>query len=162
MGGRTDARTDAWTENIYSIFRDKLLLLGEHVFASLSLLNATSSLVSAMELPGLKSPWSSIHSFHALSLGKSLSAFFCRLTLLRRFTVRKAWMNWHIAFLFKSTASSNFFSASTAKLKGQFSLVGSLNSKLGSKHLSNHFSIRCAIIFISQMVQSSPWLPLHK
>ncbi len=26
----TDARTDGWTENIYSIFRDKLLLLGEH------------------------------------------------------------------------------------------------------------------------------------
>jgi hypothetical protein len=34
---RTDARMDGWmdeqTENIYSIFRDKLLLLGEHVFA---------------------------------------------------------------------------------------------------------------------------------
>ena len=30
VGGRTDARTDARTENIYSIFRDKLLLLGEH------------------------------------------------------------------------------------------------------------------------------------
>ncbi len=28
----TDARTDAHTENIYSIFRDKLLLLGEHGF----------------------------------------------------------------------------------------------------------------------------------
>ena len=32
--GRTDGRTDGWTdartENIYSIFRDKLLLLGEH------------------------------------------------------------------------------------------------------------------------------------
>jgi hypothetical protein len=27
----TDARTDARTENIYSIFRDKLLVLGEHV-----------------------------------------------------------------------------------------------------------------------------------
>jgi hypothetical protein len=26
-----DTRTDAQTENIYSIFRDKLLLLGEHV-----------------------------------------------------------------------------------------------------------------------------------
>ncbi len=32
MHGRTDARTDGRTENIYSIFRDKLLLLGEHVF----------------------------------------------------------------------------------------------------------------------------------
>ncbi len=32
MHGRTDARTEGWTENIYSIFRDKLLLLGEHVF----------------------------------------------------------------------------------------------------------------------------------
>ncbi len=31
--GRTDARTDGRTENIYSIFRDKLLLLGEHVLA---------------------------------------------------------------------------------------------------------------------------------
>ncbi len=33
--GRTDGHTDGWTdgqtENIYSIFRDKLLLLGEHV-----------------------------------------------------------------------------------------------------------------------------------
>ena len=28
----TDARTDGRTENIYSIFRDKLLLLGEHGF----------------------------------------------------------------------------------------------------------------------------------
>jgi hypothetical protein len=28
---QTDARTDGRTENIYSIFRDKLLLLGEHV-----------------------------------------------------------------------------------------------------------------------------------
>ncbi len=27
----TDERTDGRTENIYSIFRDKLLLLGEHV-----------------------------------------------------------------------------------------------------------------------------------
>jgi hypothetical protein len=27
-----DARTDGRTENIYSIFRDKLLLLGEHIF----------------------------------------------------------------------------------------------------------------------------------
>jgi hypothetical protein len=30
--GRTDARTDGQTENIYSIFRDKLLLRGEHVY----------------------------------------------------------------------------------------------------------------------------------
>jgi hypothetical protein len=28
-----DTRTDGRTENIYSIFRDKLLLLGEHVYA---------------------------------------------------------------------------------------------------------------------------------
>jgi hypothetical protein len=28
--GHTDGRTDKLTENIYSIFRDKLLLLGEH------------------------------------------------------------------------------------------------------------------------------------
>ena len=28
--GQTDARTDARMENMYSIFRDKLLLLGEH------------------------------------------------------------------------------------------------------------------------------------
>ncbi len=28
--GRTDGRTHTRTENIYSIFRDKLLLLGEH------------------------------------------------------------------------------------------------------------------------------------
>jgi hypothetical protein len=31
--GRTDARTDGRMENIYSIFRDKLLLRGEHVQA---------------------------------------------------------------------------------------------------------------------------------
>ena len=30
--GGTGARTDGRTENIYSIFRDKLLLLGEHVY----------------------------------------------------------------------------------------------------------------------------------
>ncbi len=30
--GRTHERTDGLTENIYSIFRDKLLLLGEHVY----------------------------------------------------------------------------------------------------------------------------------
>ncbi len=29
--GQTDGRTHARSENIYSIFRDKLLLLGEHV-----------------------------------------------------------------------------------------------------------------------------------
>jgi hypothetical protein len=36
VGGRTDGctdgRTHGGTENIYSIFRDKLLLRGEHVF----------------------------------------------------------------------------------------------------------------------------------
>jgi hypothetical protein len=33
--GRTDARTDGRTDRkIYSIFRDKLLLLGEHVFSN--------------------------------------------------------------------------------------------------------------------------------
>ncbi len=31
MHARTDRWTDGRTENIYSIFRDKLLLLGEHV-----------------------------------------------------------------------------------------------------------------------------------
>jgi hypothetical protein len=36
--GRTDGRMDGWTENIYSIFRDKLLLLGEHVFYSITLI----------------------------------------------------------------------------------------------------------------------------
>ena len=30
----TDTQTHGRTENIYSIFRDKLLLRGEHVFAS--------------------------------------------------------------------------------------------------------------------------------
>jgi hypothetical protein len=34
MHARMDTRTDGWTENIYSIFRDELLLLGEHVFFS--------------------------------------------------------------------------------------------------------------------------------
>ena len=40
VGGRTDGWTDAWTdgrtENIYSIFRDKLLLRGEHVYGRVS------------------------------------------------------------------------------------------------------------------------------
>jgi hypothetical protein len=31
-----DTRTDAQTENIYSIFRDKLLLLGEHVLITMA------------------------------------------------------------------------------------------------------------------------------
>ncbi len=31
VGGHTHGQTDRRTENIYSIFRDKLLLLGEHV-----------------------------------------------------------------------------------------------------------------------------------
>ena len=35
--GRTHARTDGRTENFYSIFRDKLLLLGEHGFPLLPL-----------------------------------------------------------------------------------------------------------------------------
>jgi hypothetical protein len=30
--GRMDGRMDGRTENIYSIFRDKLLLLGEHIY----------------------------------------------------------------------------------------------------------------------------------
>ncbi len=33
--GRTHGRMDGRTENIYSIFRDKLLLLGEHVYVTL-------------------------------------------------------------------------------------------------------------------------------
>ena len=78
---------------------------GFFLFASLSLLNASSSSVSAMESSRLKSPWSSAHSFHTLPLGKSLSASFCRLTLLRRLIVAKAWMICHIAFLFMLTAS---------------------------------------------------------
>ncbi len=31
VGGRAHGRTDGRTENIYSVFRDKLLLRGEHV-----------------------------------------------------------------------------------------------------------------------------------
>jgi hypothetical protein len=69
-------------------------------------------------------------------------------------------MNGHFAFLFKSTASLKFFSSSTAKLIGPFSFAGNLVSKLGSKHASSPFSMRCAVIFISLMVQSSPQLPL--
>jgi hypothetical protein len=34
MDGRTHGRTDERTENFYSIFRDKLSLLGEHVLRS--------------------------------------------------------------------------------------------------------------------------------
>ena len=33
--GRTDARTHGRTENIYSVFRDKLLLLREHGLANI-------------------------------------------------------------------------------------------------------------------------------
>jgi hypothetical protein len=33
--GRTDGRTHGLTENIYSVFRDKLLLLGEHVLQNI-------------------------------------------------------------------------------------------------------------------------------
>ena len=64
---------------------------GFFLFASLSLLNTSSSSVSAMESSGLKSPWSSAHNIHTLPLGKSVSAFFCRLALLRRLTIEKAW-----------------------------------------------------------------------
>ena len=71
----------------------------------------------AMESFGLELPWSSTHSFHALPLGKFVSAFFCRLTLLRRLIVEKSWMNWHIAYLFVSTASFWFFSSSIAWLR---------------------------------------------
>ena len=45
VGGRTHARThgrtDRRTENIYSIFREKLLLLGEHGLSTLHLLVST-------------------------------------------------------------------------------------------------------------------------
>ncbi len=42
---QTDAQTDRRTENIYSIFRDKLLLLGEHVLCDREsrLMNAIGS-----------------------------------------------------------------------------------------------------------------------
>jgi hypothetical protein len=43
--GRTDGRMDGWSENIYSIFRDKLLLLGEHVFDELQWLVQMQSLL---------------------------------------------------------------------------------------------------------------------
>ncbi len=33
----TDAHTDGRTENIYSIFRDKLLLLGEHILLAVQI-----------------------------------------------------------------------------------------------------------------------------
>ncbi len=39
MDGRTDGRTHRRTENIYSIFRDKLLLLGEHGYPFASTTN---------------------------------------------------------------------------------------------------------------------------
>jgi len=129
---------------------------GFFLFINLSLLNASSSSVSDRIEIALKFQ----PQFHTLPLGKFLSAFVCRLTLLRRLIDEKAWMNWHIAFLFMSTASFWFFSSSTVMSNGQFSLLGSLVSIVGSKHASNPFSIRCADIFISQMAQSSPWLPL--
>ncbi len=34
VGGRMHGRTDGRTENIYSVFRDKLLLRGKHVYLS--------------------------------------------------------------------------------------------------------------------------------
>ncbi len=36
MDGRMDRQTDGRTKNIYSIFRDKLLLLGEHVLLKIN------------------------------------------------------------------------------------------------------------------------------
>jgi hypothetical protein len=47
MHARTDARTDGWTENIYSIFRDKLLLLGEHIHSALFQFGFSGSLTVA-------------------------------------------------------------------------------------------------------------------
>ncbi len=51
---QTDARTDGRTENIYSLFRDKFLLLGEHVLALVAstkhvLLNLTCLLEVAQQ-----------------------------------------------------------------------------------------------------------------
>jgi hypothetical protein len=43
--GRMHGRTDGRIENIYSIFRDKLLLLGEHVFRDKLLLLGENVLV---------------------------------------------------------------------------------------------------------------------
>ena len=45
VGGRTDARTHARTENIYSIFRDKLLLLGEHGYDNWNLISHDHNMV---------------------------------------------------------------------------------------------------------------------
>jgi hypothetical protein len=51
MDGWTDARTHGQTENIYSIFRDKLLLLGEHGFHELKY-----KVVTATKVVGEHSP----------------------------------------------------------------------------------------------------------
>ncbi len=45
VGGQTHGRTDGRTENIYSIFRDKLLLLGEHGLTRTSTSNFKTELL---------------------------------------------------------------------------------------------------------------------
>ena len=47
VGGRTDGRTDGHTENIYSVFRDKLLLRGEHVQTNSTVFHAKNSKMSS-------------------------------------------------------------------------------------------------------------------
>jgi hypothetical protein len=49
---------DAWTENIYSIFRDKLLLLGEHVQAE-----ETGKKKSPKELANMKKAYDTASAF---------------------------------------------------------------------------------------------------
>jgi hypothetical protein len=56
MHGRTDARTDGRTENIYSIFRDKLLLLGEHVYMRIQIASMSNDVIKHYNLTDLGTP----------------------------------------------------------------------------------------------------------
>ncbi len=77
MHGRTHGRTDGWTdgrtENIYSIFRDKLLLLGEHVQLTGDLLVMAISIQVAHLLA---------HCVHVGSLAELLFSFRMRSMLV--------------------------------------------------------------------------------
>jgi len=135
-----------------AIFHFARCVHGFFLLISLSLLIASSSSASAIESSGLYSSHISFHTVHPFPLGYVLFAFCCRLTLFNRLIVENAWMNCPITFLFRSTASLNFLSSSVVKSNGLLSFAGSLFSNSGSRHSSSPLSIRCVIIFISQIV----------
>ncbi len=80
--GRMHGRMDGWTENIYSIFRDKLLLLGEHVlsFFLAKIHNRIKSDNGALNQPIVKRlPRVGCHKYnsHATGLQRSAPPWLC-------------------------------------------------------------------------------------